>query len=185
MIAAAPKQEYNNPMNTPLTPATIESLQGRELDAAVAEWMGWTNILHRCYVPYGVNTCGNNPSGEGGYDGHGRMEIPYYSESPASMLEVENEIERRGLTEKYIEALSEIVAPECASIFNSAIELDRHGEDIDGHNFLWRIRHATPEQCAWAVLMVSVNNSLPPGVGTENGMLVAARNAGEYPESNG
>lgn len=142
-------------MNSPLTPAEVNALQDRELDAAVAEWMEWTNIQHDCYTPVGKETCGNHPLGVGGFDGHGRIILPHYSENIFEMYEVENEIQKRGLVEPYIEALSQVVAPEYASIFNSAIELDPHTSEIDGHEFVWRVAHATPEQRARAVVLMA------------------------------
>jgi len=141
-------------MTNPPTTDEVNALQGRELDNAVAEWMGYKNIQSDCYTPSGKDTCGTHPLGVGGFDGHGRVVIPNYSENITAMLEVRDEIQKRGLTEPYIEALSQVVAPEYASIFNSAIELDRHGVDINGHEFMWRMAHATPEQRARAVVLM-------------------------------
>jgi len=111
-------------MTNPLTPAEVNALQGRELDAAVRDAM-------RLVYP-----------------------VPYSQDYTCAAV-LEDEIRMRGLTNQYIEALSQVVAPEYASIFNSAIELDRHGADINGHEFMWRMAHATPEQRARAVVLMS------------------------------
>jgi hypothetical protein len=53
---------------------------GRELDAAIAHLLGWKQIDRDCYVMNGKDTCGAHPSGQGGWDGYGRMQIPCFSE---------------------------------------------------------------------------------------------------------
>lgn len=151
-------------MTNPLTPDEVNALQGRELDAAVAEWMGWrwvevesvSSIIPPGYK-YGwmanANPSDSRAPRSGDWDVIGRL--PYYSTDISAMYEVENEIHNRGLTEPYIEALSQVIAPEYFSIFTSAIELDRHALEIDGHEFMWRMAHATPEQRARAVVLMA------------------------------
>lgn len=67
---------------------------GRILDALIAERvMGWTFVSHNCYVPYGKDTCGYNPSGKGGFHNDGRMPIPKYSTEIAAAWEVVEKLE--------------------------------------------------------------------------------------------
>lgn len=149
-----PKAEFSGDVLMTTPTLGIDALQGRELDAAVAEWMGWTNVTPGCYTPSGRNTCGNHPSGKGGYDGHGRMIIPYYSyyANPSSMLEVENEIERRGLTEVYVEALFGIVAPEYSILIQKSDMRLHPMRDGGIYDFIWRMVHASPERKCKAAL---------------------------------
>lgn len=155
------------PMNTPLSPATIESLQGRELDAAVAELMGWVWLAveggQAIIVPpdyksgrygtwlFNLALCDSKTPRYSEWTCASNYTLPRYSQSLDLFREVENEIERRGLTEQYVEALSEIVAPDCIGIYSSAIEIDTH-HGMDGHKFVWLLVHASPEQKARAAL---------------------------------
>jgi len=65
-----------------MTPDQIDAMEaGREMDAVVARGIwGWTDVVHNAYVPYGRDTCGWNPNGNGrGYNGSNRMTVPAYS----------------------------------------------------------------------------------------------------------
>lgn len=130
-------------MTNPLTPDEVNDLQGRELDAAVAEWMGWlpTPSSHKAFD----NTDGWSgflrPDSSGLYEFVHDDAIPKYSIDTESMpiYEVENEIQKRGLVEPYIEALSQIISSQSRTTVD----------------FLWRMAHATPEQRARAVVLMA------------------------------
>ena len=75
---------------------------------------------------------------------------------------LEDEIERRGLVERYQDALIEILGFDM-QVFNSAIELSLYGDlpkipnnsfQWGGHAYLWAFHRATPEQRARAFLEV-------------------------------
>lgn len=141
-------------MPNTLTPADIDALQGRELDAAVAE-----NIMGLCWHDFEPKNktsqrakkfvCSKCGLSRFGGDAH---TPPHYSESRQAIAEFENEIERRGLTWEYVEALSEIVAPGYAHVFSSVSELEKREHYICGSDLLWRIAHASTEQRCRAAL---------------------------------
>lgn len=150
-------------MNTPLTPATIESLQGRELDAAVAHSGKADGVFHP----------GKHLLDELNARGWSQVEFAWIVGRPVSVI---NKIVngRKGITPD--------TANQFAAAFGTSAEIWMKLQTVYD---LWKNRKDVSqiEQRCRAVLMVAVSNSLPPGVGTENGMLVAAQNAGEYPES--
>lgn len=81
----------------------------RGLDAACAKALGWANVAPDCHVHDGKDWCGTDPSGTGGYYGTGRKIVPHFSTDRAAAVVLENEIQRRGLQERYVEALYPLV----------------------------------------------------------------------------
>lgn len=134
----------------------------RERDALVGEVvMGQTDFEHIGFIWEE----GTTEDGEDGWDGfycprcHAegsraavRCARQYTTDIAKAQL-VEDEIARRGLIEKYQNALIGLIDLDM-QVFNSAIELDTHNPpDIpnndfewQGHAFLWRYSQATPEQ---------------------------------------
>lgn len=130
-----------------------EGLGARENDAAVAEWMGWTDVAERpCYEwsntaqryeLFGV------PPGQA-Y----KVLVPYFTadvppigkdedcfdESRATVRQVEDEVERRGLQDEYLIALGLVLWGDWG--INQDIELDN----------VWSLLRATPDQKCQAAL---------------------------------
>ena len=93
----------------------------------------------------------NTPTGEAllyceGPDG-GRLGLPAYTTDIVAARLVEDEIERRGLVDAYIDALAVLIDPNGndISIFDTIIEMN-------GRRALWALLRATPEQRCWAAL---------------------------------
>ena len=133
---------------------TTETLTGRALDARVAAVVLNWSVADLSYVRT-VDGDYYHPDrdGEGG--------LPAYSTDPAAARLVEDAIERRGLVERYQDALIEVLGLDM-QVFNSAIELDPHGPqptvpgntfEWDGHAYLWVFSHATPAQRCRAALI--------------------------------
>jgi hypothetical protein len=111
----------------------------RELDVQCAKLLGWTGIQADCYTPTGKDWCGTNPERTGGWDGHGRTYIPHYSVRPEAARILEEEIERRGLKDTYINELIDACAGQAITMLDDLTFAD-----------LWSLIRATPEQRAQA-----------------------------------
>lgn len=115
---------------------------GRELDRRIAEILELKDLEYS----YVTETGG----------------IPDFSTDHAAARLLEDEIERRGLVEKYQNALIDVFGFDM-QVFNSAIEISSHAVcpsipnntfQWQGHAFLWALIRATPEQKARAFLEV-------------------------------
>jgi len=82
----------------------------------------------------------------------GLYQLPDYCNDIAAAVLVESRIKELDTKTLYIDALSEIVAPEYASIFFNAIELDPHVMELNGLAYLWLMVTATPKQRCLAAL---------------------------------
>lgn len=136
------------------------SMTDRERDAVLAEAMGWTDIRYQEFQ-IGSDMYGLPP------DGTQRAPIPGYTEDLGAARTIEDEIQKRGLIERYQNALIEILNLDM-QVFNSAIELDPHGApaipnnvfEWEGHAYLWLFSRAAPAQrteAAYSVLKEGSN----------------------------
>lgn len=111
---------------------SIETLTDRELDAAIAEqifggpernvqWYWWKSSTPSLDI---------NPPLYAG---------PHFSSDIAAAMQVEAEIDRRGLREQYVDALLVVLEFDEAGIFRMAIETGGH----DGWNVAWSLVHAS------------------------------------------
>jgi hypothetical protein len=134
------------------------------IDALVAEkvlgwtWMRYDTWRGECKLLWPVEEW-PPPSGDdfGRLEGDARRllsyDMPQYTEDIAAAWRMEGEMERRGLMEGYVDALAEIVAPDAAHVYYSAIEVYTSRE-WDGHKWAWAMVHASPLQRCLAALKV-------------------------------
>lgn len=124
----------------------------RKQDARVARALGWTT--REIPVGGGSITYWNQPDGRPSFWGVDVLGVlPPFTTDPVAARQVEDEIERRGLWERYTKALLEIINPD-AQLFSSALE---HGGDpraLDIPSTLWGLIRATPAQRCEAALKV-------------------------------
>ena len=121
---------------------TWEEMAPRERDAAIAKQvMGWAQVDDKD----GEEGWGVPPGSEGvSWVGSPFQNYPHYTTDHAAARLVEDEIERRGLRNEYVRAL---IAPGAEEVTSYLWYV--------GHDDLWALIRATPEQrcrAAWQVM---------------------------------
>lgn len=135
----------------------VEKLEGRELDAIVAELMGWIWIRfkyelggyegpeHAFQVKAdelgGFFDTDKYMADDGKYPKQTHARVPHYSTEIAAAFQVEEQIRKLKLVKEYCEALCEIVDTR---------------NDIVLRYSLWSLIHATPEQRCKAALKAAL-----------------------------
>jgi hypothetical protein len=79
----------------------------------------------------------------------------HYTTDPAAARLVEDEIERRGLRETYAERVVEVIDPDGAEVYTSAIEIGIYtGAHRTGPLLVWALLRASPADRCLAALRV-------------------------------